>query len=88
MEELSERKPTGQHHDAEPNFQDRGRNLVTANNRGGIVHRDVISELDIRGSQQVAFLHAGEGHRKSLLLFDKIAWKERQAQKARRRRRN
>src|SRR6266513_1310775 len=35
--------------------QDRGRDLVTANNRGGIVHHDVISELDIRGLQQGCF---------------------------------
>src|SRR6266550_502061 len=74
---------TGQHHDVEPISQDRGRDLVTANNRGGIVHHDVISESDIRELKR-AFIRAGEGHRKSLLLFDKIAWKEPQAQKARR----
>ena len=68
----------------EPNSEDRGRDLVTANNRGGIVHHDVISELDIRGLQQGCFHPRREGHRKSLLLFDKIAWKEPQAQKARR----
>src|SRR6267143_4309897 len=38
---------TGRHHDVEPNSQDRGRDLVTANNRGGIVPHDVISELEI-----------------------------------------
>src|SRR6267154_740140 len=31
----------GQHHAVEPNSQDRGRDLVIANNRGGIVHHDV-----------------------------------------------
>ncbi len=39
---------TGQHHDVEPISQDRGRDLVTANNRGGIVAHDFTSELDIR----------------------------------------
>jgi hypothetical protein len=55
MEELSERKTTGQHHDVEPNSQDRGRDLVTANNRGGIVPHDFISELDIRGLKGSCF---------------------------------
>jgi hypothetical protein len=39
---------TGQHHDVEPISQDRGRDLVTTDNRSGIIPHDVISELDIR----------------------------------------
>ena len=38
---------TGQHHDAEPISQDRGRDLVTTNCRGSIVPHDVTSQLDI-----------------------------------------
>jgi len=43
---------TAQHHDVEPISQDRGRDLVTANNRGRIVPHDVTWELDIRESKQ------------------------------------
>ncbi len=39
---------TAQNHDVEPISQNRGRDLVTANNRGDIVPHDVISELDFR----------------------------------------
>jgi len=39
----------------EPNSEDRGRDLVTANNRGRIVHHDVISELDIRELERGCF---------------------------------
>ena len=49
----------GQHHDVERNSQDRGRDLVTANNRGSIVPHDVISELDIRELERVAFRRVG-----------------------------
>jgi len=44
---------TGQHDDAEPTSQDRGRDLV--NNRNGIVPHDVISELDIRELKRGCF---------------------------------
>jgi hypothetical protein len=46
---------TGQHHDVEPNSQDRGRDLVIANNRSGIVPHDVIPELDIRKLKRGCF---------------------------------
>ena len=39
---------TAQHHDVEQISQDRGRDLVTANSRGGIVPHDFTSALDIR----------------------------------------
>lgn len=39
---------TAQHHDMEPNSSNRGRDLVTANNRGDIVAYDFTSELNIR----------------------------------------
>ena len=42
---------TGPRHDVEPISQDRGRDLVTANNRGSIVAHDFTSEPDIRESE-------------------------------------
>src|SRR6202040_2976092 len=45
---------TGQHHDVEPISQDRGRDLVTANNRGSIVPHDFTSGLDICELKRVA----------------------------------
>ena len=51
---------TGQHHDVEPISQDRGRDLVNANNRGGIVPHDVISELDICKLKRGCFHRGGK----------------------------
>jgi hypothetical protein len=46
---------TGHHHDAEPNSHDRGTDLVTANNRSGIIPHDVIPELDIHKLKRGCF---------------------------------
>jgi hypothetical protein len=48
-----------QQHDGESIFRDRGRDLVTANNRGGIVPHDFNAELDIDELKRVASIRAG-----------------------------
>src|SRR6266853_651812 len=63
---------------------DRGRDLVTANNRSGIVPHDVIPELDIRKLKRGCFNPRRGGTPEIFAVADKIAWKEPQAQKARR----
>jgi hypothetical protein len=45
---------TGQHRDVEPISPEQRRNLVTANNRGGIVPHDFTLQLDIRELDRVA----------------------------------
>jgi hypothetical protein len=64
---------TGQHHDVEPISQDRGRDLVTANNRGGIVAHNFASQLDISKLNGVALIRAGVGDFLGVDLFGMVA---------------
>jgi hypothetical protein len=57
----------------EPISQDRGRDLLTANNRGGIVPHAWTSELDIRELNSVALIRAGVGDFLSVDLFTMVA---------------
>ena len=56
----------------EPNSQDRGRDLVTANNRGGIVAHNFASQLDISKLNGVALIRAGVGDFLGVDLFGMV----------------
>lgn len=57
----------------EPISQDRGRDLVTANNRTGIVLHNFASQLDISKLNGVALIRAGVGDFLGVDLFGMVA---------------